>query len=365
MGRPGRLHRRERARRHRGAVGHPGLDGRDAGPERRRLRPGGRADDHRRPRLRPRREVASGRSRPEECGFAYRDSRLKRDPARFVVLDVTFALDAGAVPPGRLRGAGADARRRDRARRRRWPTSATRSSSCAGARAWSSTRPIPTAAAPAPSSPTRSSRRSRRSTAARAGRPATASSSSAPPGWSSPPASAAARGTGNVGTSSRHSLALTTETRRDGDRTARVRRPDRRRRARSSSGSPSVPEPTAGPALALPRDLVLGGLGERPDDHQVDVHVVRPGDRPGDAVGDVLGDQRLAHPAVDRVRRVAPSRAGSARTPRCAPSPARSRSPAPARRSAPAAASRPACARRASPPCTTPRPRRRSAPPSS
>jgi UDP-N-acetylmuramate dehydrogenase len=30
---------------------------------------------------------------PAECGFAYRDSRLKRDPGRFVVLDVTFALD--------------------------------------------------------------------------------------------------------------------------------------------------------------------------------------------------------------------------------------------------------------------------------
>ena len=30
---------------------------------------------------------------PAECGFAYRDSRLKRDPARFVVLDVTFLLD--------------------------------------------------------------------------------------------------------------------------------------------------------------------------------------------------------------------------------------------------------------------------------
>jgi UDP-N-acetylmuramate dehydrogenase len=31
---------------------------------------------------------------PAECGFGYRDSRLKRDPARFVVLDVAFALDA-------------------------------------------------------------------------------------------------------------------------------------------------------------------------------------------------------------------------------------------------------------------------------
>jgi UDP-N-acetylmuramate dehydrogenase len=34
---------------------------------------------------------------PEECGFAYRDSRLKRDPARFVVLDVTFALHPGKL----------------------------------------------------------------------------------------------------------------------------------------------------------------------------------------------------------------------------------------------------------------------------
>jgi UDP-N-acetylmuramate dehydrogenase len=34
---------------------------------------------------------------PEECGFAYRDSRLKRDPARLVVLDVTFALDASPL----------------------------------------------------------------------------------------------------------------------------------------------------------------------------------------------------------------------------------------------------------------------------
>jgi UDP-N-acetylmuramate dehydrogenase len=30
---------------------------------------------------------------PEDCGFAYRDSRLKREPQRFVVLAVTFALD--------------------------------------------------------------------------------------------------------------------------------------------------------------------------------------------------------------------------------------------------------------------------------
>jgi UDP-N-acetylmuramate dehydrogenase len=32
---------------------------------------------------------------PAECGFAYRDSRLKRDPSRFVVLGVRIALHAG------------------------------------------------------------------------------------------------------------------------------------------------------------------------------------------------------------------------------------------------------------------------------
>ena len=34
---------------------------------------------------------------PAECGFAYRDSRLKREVGRFVVLDVTFALRPGAL----------------------------------------------------------------------------------------------------------------------------------------------------------------------------------------------------------------------------------------------------------------------------
>jgi UDP-N-acetylmuramate dehydrogenase len=34
---------------------------------------------------------------PAECGFAYRDSRLKRDPARFVVLSVDFALELGEL----------------------------------------------------------------------------------------------------------------------------------------------------------------------------------------------------------------------------------------------------------------------------
>jgi UDP-N-acetylmuramate dehydrogenase len=34
---------------------------------------------------------------PEECGFAYRDSRLKRDPSRFVVLEVSFGLHQGEL----------------------------------------------------------------------------------------------------------------------------------------------------------------------------------------------------------------------------------------------------------------------------
>jgi UDP-N-acetylmuramate dehydrogenase len=34
---------------------------------------------------------------PGECGFAYRDSRLKRDPGRFVVVAVTFALEPGEL----------------------------------------------------------------------------------------------------------------------------------------------------------------------------------------------------------------------------------------------------------------------------
>jgi UDP-N-acetylmuramate dehydrogenase len=40
---------------------------------------------------------------PEECGFGYRDSNLKREPARFVVLAVTFGLRPGAAPVLRYR----------------------------------------------------------------------------------------------------------------------------------------------------------------------------------------------------------------------------------------------------------------------
>jgi UDP-N-acetylmuramate dehydrogenase len=34
---------------------------------------------------------------PEECGFGYRDSRLKREPGRFVVLTVSFGLEPGEL----------------------------------------------------------------------------------------------------------------------------------------------------------------------------------------------------------------------------------------------------------------------------
>jgi UDP-N-acetylmuramate dehydrogenase len=45
-------------------------------------------------RVYDRHEKAERTLTPAECGFAYRDSRLKREPGRFVVLDVTFELDA-------------------------------------------------------------------------------------------------------------------------------------------------------------------------------------------------------------------------------------------------------------------------------
>jgi UDP-N-acetylmuramate dehydrogenase len=40
---------------------------------------------------------------PAACAFAYRDSAFKRDPDRFVVLGVTFALRAGGAPTLRYR----------------------------------------------------------------------------------------------------------------------------------------------------------------------------------------------------------------------------------------------------------------------
>jgi UDP-N-acetylmuramate dehydrogenase len=48
-------------------------------------------------RVYDRTEQAERTLTPDECGFAYRDSRLKREPARFVVLDVTFELVPGEL----------------------------------------------------------------------------------------------------------------------------------------------------------------------------------------------------------------------------------------------------------------------------
>ena len=44
-------------------------------------------------RVYDRAEKADRTLTPADCGFAYRDSRLKREPGRFVVLEVTFVLD--------------------------------------------------------------------------------------------------------------------------------------------------------------------------------------------------------------------------------------------------------------------------------
>jgi UDP-N-acetylmuramate dehydrogenase len=48
-------------------------------------------------RVYDRREKAERTLTPAECGFAYRDSRLKREPGRFVVLQVGFELHPGAL----------------------------------------------------------------------------------------------------------------------------------------------------------------------------------------------------------------------------------------------------------------------------
>jgi UDP-N-acetylmuramate dehydrogenase len=75
---------------------HSGIHRRDADPERRRVRPGGRADDHPRPRVRPP-DPRAHDTRPTECGFAYRHSRFKAEPGRWVVLEVAFALEPSPV----------------------------------------------------------------------------------------------------------------------------------------------------------------------------------------------------------------------------------------------------------------------------
>ncbi|RBY97176.1 UDP-N-acetylenolpyruvoylglucosamine reductase [Blastococcus sp. TF02-8] len=48
-------------------------------------------------RVYDRSEKAERTLTPAECGFGYRDSRLKREPGRFVVLEVTFRLTPGEL----------------------------------------------------------------------------------------------------------------------------------------------------------------------------------------------------------------------------------------------------------------------------
>ena len=95
---------------------------------------------------------------PADCAFTYRSSAFKREPGRWLVLAVSFALEAsaalGADPLSRARPRPG---RRGRRAGRRWPTCARRSWRCGGARAWSSTPTTPTPSRRARSSPTRCS----------------------------------------------------------------------------------------------------------------------------------------------------------------------------------------------------------------
>ena len=95
LGRPGRPGRRAGLGRRRGAVGHPRQRRRHPDPERRRLRPGGRRDHRLGALLGPGREGGVRTFAAADCGFGYRTSRFKRDPERYVVLEVTFQLRLG------------------------------------------------------------------------------------------------------------------------------------------------------------------------------------------------------------------------------------------------------------------------------
>ncbi len=146
--------RRRRPRGRRVPLRHPRLRRRDADPERRRLRAGGRGRDRLGPRLRPprargRRDPGRGlrlllplervQARPRPLGRALRDVR----PAAAGPLD---ADPLRRARPRARRRAGRDGAARRRPRRR--------ARGCAGARAWSSTRPTPTPCPPARSSRT-------------------------------------------------------------------------------------------------------------------------------------------------------------------------------------------------------------------
>ena len=121
--------------------GIPGSDRGDAGAERRRLRPGGRADHRAGAGVGPARGAGAHDDARSTAGFTYRDSVFKATD-RYVVIDVMFQLvpgtmsqpvryadladpaggrggGAGAARRGARRGAGPAAAARDGARRRR------------------------------------------------------------------------------------------------------------------------------------------------------------------------------------------------------------------------------------------------------
>ena len=101
--------RRRRARRRRVPVRHPGVGRRDADPERRRLRPGGRGRRSRRCACSTAATARSATSPPGECGFGYRTSVFKHRDRRTSCSRVTLrcSADAGARRADALRRAGA------------------------------------------------------------------------------------------------------------------------------------------------------------------------------------------------------------------------------------------------------------------
>ena len=210
LGRRRPVRGRAGADRHRGAVRHPRLHGRDAGAERRRVRPGGVAEHRDRPGVGPRprqgpHAPAASRSRSatgRRCSSG-RCARPTRPTRRPLVADAALRRarrDVPAAPRHAVRARSPTPSWPARSASRsagapRWRTSATPCWPCAPARAWCSTRPTTTRGARARSSPTRSSARRRRPrcrTTRRASRPTTTASRPAPPGSSSGPGSRAA-----------------------------------------------------------------------------------------------------------------------------------------------------------------------------
>ena len=123
-----------RARGRRVPVRDPGVRGRDADPERRRLRPGGDGDD----RLRARVDRRTGTVEdlpPEACGFAYRSSRSSGRRAADRARGRLRAPPGGRAAPVRYAELAREPRHRG-GRARPWPRCGRRCSRCGGGRAW-------------------------------------------------------------------------------------------------------------------------------------------------------------------------------------------------------------------------------------